>query len=170
MRRGLLSGAVSIAAALLVTSCVAPPPAGVPMPGSAEVLPADARALRYGATAPEVFDNPQLRDKLRGLFGPDWTSGPGREFGAPAFFPASASIRMVRMGDREYVAITGCVTSACDGHRGLLLVGPDGQLMARLDDGGFSRYYDYGPGATGGAQVRATLDGAWIAIQSVGRR
>ena len=169
MRRGLLPGAVSIAAALLVTSCVVPPPAGVPMPVSAEVLPADARALRYGATAPEVFDNPELRDKLRGLFGPAWTSGPGREFGAPAFFPASASIRMVRTGDREYVAITGCVTSACEGHRGLLLIGPDGQLMARLDDGGFSRYYDYGPGATGGVQGRATLDGAWLAIQGVGR-
>ncbi len=169
MRRGLSSGALGIVAAFLVTACVAAPPAGVPVPATGEVLPADARALRYGATAPEVFDSPQLRDKLRGLFGADWTSGALREFGAPAYFPASASIRMLRMGDREYIAITGCVTSACGGHRGLLLIEPDGQLLARLDDGGFSRYYEYGPGATGGVQARATLDGAWSAIQDIGR-
>ena len=63
--------------------------------------------------------------------------------------PASASIRMLRVGDRGYVAITGCVTSACLGHRGLLLIGPDEQLLARLDDGGFSRYYYFGRAATG---------------------
>ena len=32
---------------------------------------------------------------------------------------------------------------------GLLLIGSEEQLMARLDDGGFSHYYDYGPNATG---------------------
>jgi hypothetical protein len=169
MRRGLLPGALSIVAVYLATACVAPPRAGVPMPVSAEVLPADARALRYGATAPDVFDNPQLRDRLRALFGADLTSGAGREYGAPAYFPAAASIRMVRISDRDYIAITGCVTNACQGHRGLLLIGPDEQLLARLDQGGFSRYYEYGPDATGGVQARTTLDGAWLAVQGVGR-
>ncbi len=169
MRCGLLPGSLSVLAALLFTGCVVPPRAGVPMPASAGVLPADARALRYGATAPEVFDNPQLRDKLRGLFGADWSAGAGREFGAPAFFPASASIRMLRIGEREYIAITGCVTSACAGHRGLLLIGPEEQLLARLDDGGFSHYYEYGPGATGSAQSRSAVDGAWLAIEGVDR-
>ncbi|HXJ83512.1 MAG TPA: hypothetical protein VMS64_33100 [Candidatus Methylomirabilis sp.] len=139
------------------------------MPATAQVLPADARALRYGATAPEVFDNPQLRDELHRLFGADWTPGPGRAFGAPAFFPPSSSFRMVRIGDREYIAITGCVTVACANHGGILLIGPDGQLLARLDDGGFSHYYEYGVDATGGARPRTTLDGAWLAVQDVER-
>jgi hypothetical protein len=169
MRCRLRAGVLSVVAVFLTSACVAPPGAGVPMPGSAQVLPADARALRYGATAPEVFDNSQLRDKLHGLFGADWTSGAGRAFGAPAFFPPAASIRMVRMADRDYIAISGCVTSACESYRGLLLIGQDERLLARLDEGGFSRYYEYGPGATGGVQARTTLDGAWLAIQGVAR-
>jgi hypothetical protein len=137
------------------------------MPDSAVVLPADARALRYGATAPEVFNNPALRDKLRGLFGADWNSGPTRTYGAPNYFPASAPIRMVRMGDRDYIAIAGCVPVACPRYPGLLLIGPDEQLLARLDDGGFSNYYEYGPTAPGGVRTRSTVDGAWTAIESV---
>jgi hypothetical protein len=168
MRSGLLPGPASILVLLFVTGCVVPP-AGVPMPATAKVLPADARALRYGATAPEVFSNPQLIDELHGLFGADWTSGAGREFGAPAFFPSSASIRMVSIRDRDYIAIAGCVTTACGSHRGLLLVGQDGRLLARLDDGGFSRYYEYGHGATGGTRARTTLDGAWLAVEGIER-
>ena len=77
---------------------------------------------------------------------------------------------MLRIGDREYIAITGCVTSACAGHRGLLLIGPDGeQLLARLDEGGFSHYYNYGPGATGAALPRSSIDGAWLAIERIER-
>lgn len=167
MRYGLRAGVLSMVAVFLTSACVVPPT--VPMPGSAQVLAADARALRYGATAPEVFDNSQLRDKLRGLFGADWTSGPGRAFGAPAFFPATSSIRMVRAADRDYIAITGCVTTACEGYRGLLLIGPDEQLLARLDEGGFSRYYEYGRGAMGGVQARTTLDGAWAVIEGIAR-
>jgi len=170
MRRALVPGSLSALAALLFTACVVPPPAGVPMPGAAGVLPADARALRYGATAPEVLDSPQLRDKVRALFGADWSPGAKMAHGAPAFFPASSSIRMLRIGDREYIALTGCVTSACASHRGLLLIGPDGeQLLARLDEGGFSHYYNYGPGATGAALPRSSIDGAWLAIQRIER-
>jgi hypothetical protein len=169
MQCGLRAGSLSVLAGLAFTACVVPPPAGVPMPASAVVLPADARALRYGATAPAVFNNPELRDRLRGLFGADWSAGAARAYGAPDFFPASAPIRMVRIGERDYVAIAGCVPSACQRYPGLLLVGPDLQLLSRLDDGGFSHYYDYGAGATGGAQARMILDGAWLAIQEAGR-
>jgi hypothetical protein len=169
MRCGLLAGSLSSVAGLVLTACVAQPGASVPMPESAVVLPADARALRYGATAPELFNNPELRDKLQALFGADWNAGPAWPYGAPAFFPPSASIRMVRIADRDYIAIGGCVPTACTRYPGLLLIGPDAQLLARLDDGGFSRYYEYGAAATGGAQARSALDGAWVAIQNVGR-
>jgi len=111
---------------------------------------------------------PQLRDKLRGLFGSDWMPGAGRAFGAPAYFPTSASIRMLRVGDHDDIAISGCVPDACESHHGLLLVEPDGRLLARLDDGGFTHYYEYGPGI-GGVRSRTTLDGAWLAIEGVGR-
>ena len=166
MRHGFLPKALI---GLLATACAVRPAPEVPMPAAAQVLPADARALRYGATAPDVFGNPQLRDSLQRLFGADWTPGPGRAFGAPAFFPSSSSFRMVRIGDREYIAITGCVSIACVSHGGILLIGADAELLARLDDGGFSHYYDYGVGATGGSRARTTLDGAWLAVQDVER-
>src|SRR5262249_49613739 len=150
-------GSMSAVAALAFTACVVPPSPQTPVPASAMVVPADARALRYGATAPAVLDNPELRDKGRGLFAADWNPGPGRAYGAPSFFPAASSIRMLRVEGREYIAITGCVPEACESYRGLLLIGPDEQLLARLDDGGFSHYYDYGPGATGGASQRLAL-------------
>jgi hypothetical protein len=169
VRGKLLLGSLGIATAVAASGCVAAPPPGIAEPATAAVLPADARALRYGATAPEVFDNPQLRDRLHGLFGADWSPGAGLTFGAPAFFPRSSSIRMLRVGDHDYIAISGCVPSACAGYRGLLLIGSEGRLLARLDEGGFTHYYEYGPGATGGVRPRATLDGAWLAIERVGR-
>ena len=169
MRRAFALESLSAVMALVFTVCVVPASGWTPIPASAVVVPADARALRYGASAPEVLANPALRDKVRGLFGADWDSGPGRAFGAPAFFPASSPIRMVRMNGQEYIAITGCVTEACESYRGLLLIGPDERLMARLDDGGFSHYYEYGPAATGGEAIRLALDGAWRAIQGVER-
>ncbi len=170
MRRLLVPGLLSALAALFLTACVVPPPAGVPMPASAGVLAADARALRYGATAPEIFNNPQLRDKLQALFGADWSPSGTLGFGASAFFPASSSIRMIRLGDRDYIAVSGCVTSACKEHRGLLLIGPDADpLLARLDEGGFSHYYEHGRGATQAAVPHSSIDGAWLAIEDVER-
>jgi hypothetical protein len=170
MQRALLPGSLTALVALLLTACVSAPPANVSMPTSAGVVSADARALRFGASAPEVLDHPQLRDKVRALFGPDWAPGGGVAYGAPAYFPASSPIRMIRIGEAEYIAITGCVTTACPTHRGLLLVRPDGEkLMARLDEGGFSHYYDLGPGASGAAVSRASIDGAWLAIQRIDR-
>ncbi len=170
MRRAILPGSISALAVLLFTACVVPPPTGVPMPQAAGVLPADARALRFGATAPAVLDSPELRDKVRALFGADWNAGGRIALGAPAFFPASSSIRMLRIGDQEYIAVAGCVTSACPSHRGLLLIRQDGEhLLARLDEGGFSHYYDYGPGASAAALPRSSLDGAWLAIERIER-
>ena len=125
MRRAIALGSLSVVAVLVFAACVVPASGWTPIPASAVVVPADARALRYGASAPEVLDNPALRDKVRGLFGADWASGPGRGYGAPAFFPASSPIRMVRMNGQEYIAITGCVAEACESHRGLLLIGPE---------------------------------------------
>ena len=155
-RRALVPGTLSALAALLFTACVVPPPAGVPMPGAAGVLPADARALRYGATALEVLDNPQLRDKVRALFGADWApptpGGVGKlTLAAPQYFERGGPLRMVRIGDADYIAITGCAPQACASRRGLLLVREGGeQLMARLDEGGFSHHHAYGPGVIGG--------------------
>jgi hypothetical protein len=169
MRHGLVTGSLSVLAALVLAVGVLPTWAEVLAPTPAVVLQADARALRYGATGPEVLDNPRLRDKIRGLFGADWNPGPQRTFGVPAYFPASATIRMLRVGELDYIAISGCATSACAGHHGLLLVGPDEQLLARLDDGGFSHYYYYGPAAPGDAITRSAVDGAWLAIKDIER-
>ncbi len=168
MRRALFAGSLSVLVALFFTACVVEPPAGAPVRPPAGVLQADARALRYGASAPEVFNNPELGDKARALFAADWSPGGRIAFGAPAFFPASSSLRMLRLGDRDYIAITGCVTAACATHRGLLLIRQDGeQLLARLDEGGFSHYYDHGPGASAPAVPRASIDAAWHAVESI---
>jgi len=167
MRRTICCSIAAVTA-LVASACVMAPRSGVSMPRSASVVAADARALRYGSTAPEVFDNPQLRDKLRGLFGADWAPGGPLAFGAPAYFPASSSIRMVRVGADEYIALTGCVPTACPTHRGLLLIRPDGdQLMARLDEGGYLHYYDHGPGVAASAVPRSSIDGAWMALERI---
>jgi len=169
MRHGLVPRSLNVLAMFVLVVGFLPSWAETLRPTPALVLTADARALRYGATGPEVLENPHLRDKLRGLFGADWSPGPQRTFGASAYFPASATIRMLRVVELDYIAISGCVTGACTGHHGLLLVGPDEQLLARLDDGGFSHYYYYGPDAPGDAITRSAVDGAWLAIKDVER-
>lgn len=159
---------------VVVAGCVTPPGPDVPRSPAVGVLPADARALRYGASAPAVFDHPDMRDKVRALFGSDWSPGAqggGRlEYGAAAYFPADSSIRMLRVDDQDYIAISGCVARACTTHRGLVLMRADGgQLWARLDEGGFSRYYGHGPAMTGALVSPAFIDGAWRAIERVER-
>ena len=166
MRRGPFHGAFVILVGLLFTACAGPLAMGTLVP----VLPADARALRYGASAPEVFNNPGMGDRVRALFGADWSPGGQIAFGALAFFPASSSLRLVRLGDGDYIAITGCVPSTCATHRGLLLIRQDGErLMARLDEGGFSHYYDRGPGASAAAMPQSSIDSAWRAVEGVER-
>ena len=159
---------MALAVAVLSSGCVVPPSPGVPMPAPGAVVPADARALRYGSSAPEIFNNPQIAGSIRALFGPDWNPG-NIAFGAPAYFPGSSSLRLVRVGDQEWIALSGCVPSACTTHPGLLLIRQDGgQLLARLDEGGFSHYYAHGPDA---AMVpRPLIDGAWETIRRLERR
>jgi hypothetical protein len=164
MRRGTFLGTLSLLAALLLNACASAPPP----PADAVVVTADARALQYGSNAPEVLNNPRLANQIRALFGPDWNA-PGVSYGAPAFFPDFSTIRMVRVAGRELVAIKGCVPTACSLYRGLLLIGSPDQMQARLDEGGFVHYYDFGP-SPGGPMSRSVIDGAWNAIEDVERK
>lgn len=164
MRHSLLRGAFACLLLIPVaTGCVVPPTPGSSAPLAAEVLAADARALAYGRSAREVMENPQLRDKLRPLFGADWEQptpgGVGKlTMAAPQYFELGGPVRMVRVGAANYIAITGCAPQACAGRRGLLLVREGGEeLLARLDDGGFSHHHAYGPGVVGGAGGAAVV-------------
>ncbi len=173
MRPLVLRGWFGLATMLLTGACTMAP-AGAPAPKEVGVLPADARALRYGVSAPDVFENPQMRHKVRALFGSDWSpaaQGGGQiEQGAAAYFPADSTIRMVRVDGRDYIAIMGCVPAACATHRGLVLIQTDGQeLWARLDEGGFSRYYGHGPALAGTLVSPAFIDSAWRAVERVDR-
>ena len=136
-------------ALLFAAGCTVAPPPGSPIPPAAEVLPADARALAYGQTVDQVLQNPEVGDKIRALFGPDWMpasqSNGQLALGAAAYFQKGGPIRMVRIGGVDYIAVTGCVPRDCDTQRVLLLIRADAsQLLARLDEGGFSHYYGYG--------------------------
>ncbi|HEY7250768.1 MAG TPA: hypothetical protein VIG37_09735 [Methylomirabilota bacterium] len=142
---------------VLVSACTIEPPEGtapVPMAG---VLESGPREAKFGRTGDEVVNNPQLRDKIRSLFGTDWNPGKIRR-GASAYFGRVAPPRGVRVGDKNYVAVTGCVAESCPAERVLLLVQESGDsLLARLDEGGYSHYYAYGPewGAAGSTQQAA---------------
>ena len=167
-------GTVGMLIAMLVAGCVTPPPAGVPAPGGGRGAPRRRARAPLWPSAPAVFDGPELRDKVRALFGSDWTpaaQGGGRlQYGAAAYFPASSPIRMLRVDNLEYIAITGCVPRACATHRGLVLIRADGiELWARLDEGGFSRYYGHGPAMTGTQVSPAFIDSAWRALEGVER-
>ncbi len=173
MRHSLLRGALAcLLLTPVATACVVPPPPGSSGPPVVEVLPADARALAYGRSAGEVLANPQLHDKARALFGADWApptpGGVGKlAAAAPLYFDRGGPLRMVHIGDADYIAITGCAAQACASRRGLLLVREGGeQLMARLDEGGFSHHYAHGPGVVGGpAGAAVVLDSALRALE-----
>jgi hypothetical protein len=143
----------------IAAGCVVPGPT---TPPRSQVVEADARALAYGRTAAEIFENPQLRDKLTALFGADWgpptPGGVGKLNGAaPEYFSLGGPVRMVNVGDASYISVTGCVRQDCAKRRGLLLIREGGeQLMARLDDGGFLHHYAFGPGAQPAAAIPVT--------------
>ena len=165
---------IGLLMALIAVGCVTPPHAGVPAPSVVQVLPANARALRYGPTAAAVIDNPELSWKIRALYGSDWApagQGGGRlQYGAASYFPVNAPLRMVRVDNQDYIAITGCVPRACVDHRGLLLIREDGiELWSRLDEGGFARYYGHGPSLVATPVSPTFIDSAWRALESVGR-
>ena len=143
------AGWLSSLAMLFVTGCTVAPPPGSPIPPSAELLPGDGRAFAYGYTVGEVLKNPAVADKVRDLFGADWApaaQGGGQlALGADAYFAGNAPLRVVRIGGVDYIALAGCVPSACNTHRVLLLIRDGGsELLARLDEGGFAHYYGYG--------------------------
>jgi hypothetical protein len=158
VRHSPLRGALAclLLTPVVIAGCVVPPSPGSSGPPVAEVLPADARALAYGRSAGEVLENPQIRDKVRALFAADWgppvPGGIGKlTMAAPQYFELGGPVRMVHIGAADYIAITGCAPQACTSRRGLLLIREGGdQLMARLDDGGFSHHHAYGSGAVGG--------------------
>lgn len=176
MRHSLLRGAfVCLLVAPVAAGCVVPLEPGASSPPEAGVVEADARALAFGRSAGEILENPQIRDKVRAMFGADWeapTPGVGK-LSAPAaqYFELGGPVRMVRIGDANYIAVTGCARQACSGRRGLLLIREGGeQLMARLDEGGFSHHYAYGPGMaagpTGGAGTAGGPDKAGVMLGS----
>jgi hypothetical protein len=173
MRHSLLKPSLlSLLILPFAAGCVVPPEPGTAVPPEAQVMEADARALAYGRSASEIMQNPQLRDKVRALFAADWapaTPGAvGKPTGAaPEYFEVGGPVRMVRVGDASYIAVTGCSRRACASQRGLLLVREGGeQLMARLDEGGFLHQYAYGPGATPGS-AGPVLESALLALARV---
>ena len=173
MRRLLLNGCLCTLAVLSAAACIPPAP-GSSATLPAQVLPADARALAYGRTVSEVIQSPQLRDKIPGLFGADWTpasQGRGQlALGAAAFLERGGPLRMVSIAGQDYIAVTGCVANACQTRRVLLLISEGGsQLLARLDDGVIPHYYAYGSGGMAPPANAATIvDAGLRALQSVG--
>jgi hypothetical protein len=148
MRRALPGIAVRCLL-LLTAACTVEPPAGTPAPPVSGTLERGPRETAFGRTGEEVITNPRLQEKIRNMFGRDWR--PAGEShgkiaqGAAAYFGRNESPRGVRIGDRNYVAVTGCAPANCRGDRVLLLIQESGDaLLARLDEGGFSHYYAYG--------------------------
>src|SRR5262245_43659576 len=174
--RVILRGTLGLLALVLIGGGCVVPPSGDVVPPPARVVGADARALRYGASAAEILTAPQFRDRMPALFGADWGPVAGGVPTAlrtpvPEFFARTESLRLLQVGDRLYIAAAGCPATGCAGRRGLLLVSEDGvELLSRLDEGGLSHYYVQGPGSTATAGARAILDSAWWATRATAGR
>lgn len=158
---------------VMTAACTIEPSAGAPAPPLAGVLEPGPREAAYGRTGDEVVSNPQLRDKIRGLFGRDWTpaaEGGGKVTrGAAAYVGRTEPPRGVRIGETNYVAVTGCVPAACRSERVLLLIQEGGQaLLARLDEGGFSHYYAYGGDWGLAGSTARTVDSGLRALERSG--
>ena len=160
---------IGLLAVLGAAGCVLPPPPGELVSPRIEVLGADSGSTRYGGSAAQIFEHPAIRDKVRALFGPDWSGGlaGGLSAAAPLFFATSSPPTRLRVGDGEYLAASGCAATACTTRRGLVLVSHDGErLLARVDDGGFTRRYGFGPDMTAMTlQDRLLVDAAWGALR-----
>jgi hypothetical protein len=158
---------------VVTAACVIDPPAGTPPPPVTGALEPGPRVAAFGRTGDEVINNPQVRDKIRTLFGADWdpaAAGRGRILkGAGAYFGRTEPPRGVRIGDANYVAVTGCVSATCRSDRVLLLIQENGQdLLARLDEGGFSHYYAHGPAWGVAGSTTAAVDSALRALEAAG--
>ena len=138
---------ISLSSLVVITAagCTVPPRPGVPVSPAAQVVPPDRRAEAYGSSIEQVVRNPIVGDKVRAMFGPDWSGGQLAPLGASAYFTQGGMPQMVRVDGVDYVAYTGCVPAACETSRVLLLIREGGsEMVARLDDGGFAHYYAYG--------------------------
>lgn len=156
MGHGLRLTSLGLLAAIAAAGCTIPPHPGSPIPPAAEVVPADSRAAAYGSSIEEVVRNPEIGDKVRAMFGQDWSGGLLAPPGAGAYFVGGGRPRMVRIGGMDYVAFTGCEPSACEARRVLLLIREGGsELFARLDEGGFAHYYSFGNVSRDTAQLVA---------------
>jgi hypothetical protein len=174
MRRLLPNAYPWVLVVLFGAACTTAPAPDSSAAMSAQVLPADARALAYGRTLGEVTQNPGLRDKIPQLFGADWMpAAPGRgqiASGAEPFLEKGGPLRMVKVEGKDYVAVTGCATSACSTRRVLLLIGEGGSpLVARVDDGPTPRYYAFGGGGVAPpANAPGIVDAALRALRDAG--
>ncbi|MBI3108772.1 MAG: hypothetical protein HYY95_24920 [Candidatus Rokubacteria bacterium] len=162
---GHLAGALVIV--LGASGCVLP--SAGPRPPRVEVLPADPGALRYGRTGAEVLGHPEVGPRVRALFERDWTAAAPAQGGtaipAREVFRQGGLPQMLRVGDVEHIAVTGCTPGACRTQRGLLLIRADGQeLRARIDEGGFTHHYAFGAGLAMDIPNRLVVDGAWMAL------
>jgi len=173
MSQVLRAGWLCFLGVLFAVGCTVAPRPGSPIPPAAEVLPADSRALAYGQTVDQVLQNPEMGAKIRALFGPDWFPAAQSKgqlgLGAAAYFQKGGPIRMVRVGSVDYIAVTGCVPFDCATQRALLLIRADGaQLLARLDEGGFSHYYGYGSEALTRDTAPLVVDSGLRALRRTG--
>lgn len=163
-----LRGLLLLLAALTI-GCTIEPPAGTPPAPMAGALERGPRETAFGRTGDEVVTNPQLRDKIRNMFGADWTPGGKIVKGAGAYFGRTEPPRGVRVGDANYVAVTGCVPASCRSEHVLLLVQEGGEaLLARLDEGGFSHYYAYGGNWGAAGSTARAVDAALRALEGSG--
>jgi hypothetical protein len=176
LRVGNLSVVLCCLALLTAAGCTVAASRGTPPSPTAEVLPADARALAYGATTAEVLRNPEIADKARALFGPDWmpgTPGGGQMLvpGAVVYFEQGGPVRMLRIGGIDYVAVSGCVPGRCDSRQALLLIEVGGErLFARVDEGGFVHYYGYGGEGVMRDTAQVIADSGFRALYPPGSR
>jgi hypothetical protein len=170
---GVVFRGLPLLVGMLIAACTIDPPAGTPPAPMAGVLERGPRETAFGRTGDEVINNPQLREKIQRLFGADWApigaGGSKIVRGAAAYLGRTEPPRGVRVGDTNYVAVTGCVPAACRSDRVLLLIQEGGEaLLARLDEGGFSHYYAHG-GTWGVAGSTArTVDAALRALDRSG--
>jgi hypothetical protein len=138
---------IALSSLVVITAggCTVPPRPGMPVSPAAQVVPSDMRAEAYGSSIESVVQNPMIGDKVRAMFGPDWSGGQLSPRGASAYFAMGDPPRMVRVNGVDYITYTGCMPAACETSRVLLLIREGGsEMVARLDDGGFAHYYAYG--------------------------
>jgi len=145
MRHAIRLASLAALALAAAAGCTIPPHPGTPVPPAAEVVPVDGRVTMYGVTLDEAIRNPEIAGKVRAMFGPDWTGGQLTPTGARSYFVGNTPPRRVRIGGADYIAYMGCVPGDCSTRPSLLLIREGGdEVIARVDDGGFSHYYTYG--------------------------